>query len=114
MKISKDSIKAISKFGIRLWAYETGLKDVGFVHTEVETGHFEEFYHRVSTFIYYIAEGEGKFFLDGVETPVKAGDLLVIPPNTRIHYRGRMTLNLITTPAWREEDEVHVRDIKTS
>jgi len=102
----------VSKFGINLWAYKTGSNKVGFVHTEVGEGHFEEFYHKKSTFIYYILEGEGIFFLDGVKTPVKATDLLVIPPNTKIYYFGKMKLNLITVPAWDSSEEVHVRNIE--
>ena len=112
MKITKQEADTKSKFGIDLWVYKTNSKKVGFVYIEVTKGHLEEFYNKVSTFIYYVVEGEGKFFLDGVETLVSATDLIVIPPNTKIYYLGKMKLNLITTPAWSAENEVHVRDIK--
>jgi len=112
MKVTKKDAQFVSKFGINLWTYKTNTDKAGFVYTEVEEGHFEEFYHKKSTFIYYILEGEGVFFLDGVETPVKATDLLVIPPNTKIYYFGKMKLNLITVPAWDPKEEVHVRNIK--
>ncbi|MFA5184023.1 MAG: cupin domain-containing protein [Patescibacteria group bacterium] len=114
MKTTKNEAITKSKFGINLWVYKTNTKEAGFVYTEVAEGHFEEFYHKVSTFIYYVLEGEGKFFLDGVETPVKATDLIVIPPNTKIYYLGNMKLNLITVPAWSPENEVHVRDISVT
>lgn len=112
MKTTKQEAEIKSKFGINLWVYKTASEKAGFVYIEVAKGHLEEFYNKVSTFIYYILEGEGKFFLNGVETPVKATDLLVIPPNTKIYYLGAMKLNLITVPAWKAEDEVHVRDIE--
>jgi len=112
MKISKESAERKSKFGIDLWVYKTNNKKAGFVYIEVAKGHFEEFYNKVSTFIYYVLEGEGRFYIDGVETLVKATDLIVIPPNTKIYYLGAMKLNLITVPAWSPEDEVHVRDIE--
>ncbi|MFA5886325.1 MAG: cupin domain-containing protein [Patescibacteria group bacterium] len=111
MKTTKKEAEVKSKFGINLWVYQTNTKKAGFVYTEVAEGHLEEFYNKVSTFIYYILEGEGKFFLDGVETFVKATDLVVIPPNTKIYYLGKMKLNLITVPAWAPENEVHVRNI---
>lgn len=111
MKTTKKEAVTNSKFGINLWVYKTRTNNAGFVYIEVSEGHFEEFYHKVSTFIYYVLEGEGKFFLDGFETPVRAADLIVIPPNTKIYYLGKMKLNLITVPAWSPENEVHVRNI---
>ena len=111
MKITKKEAEIKAKFGIDLWVYKTGTEKAGFAYIETTGGHLEEFYNKVSTFIYYILEGEGTFFLDGVATPAKATDLLVIRPNTKIYYLGKMKLNLITVPAWKLEDEVHVRDI---
>jgi len=99
MKTTKNEAMTKSKFGIKLWVYDTKTKDAGFVYTEVAKGHFEEFYHKISIFIYYLLEGEGRFFLDGVETPVKATDLIVILPNTKIYYLGNMKLNLNITQA---------------
>lgn len=112
MKTTKKEAEIKSKSGINLWVYKTNTKKAGFVYIEVTEGHSTEFYNKVSTFIYYVLEGEGHFFLDGVKTPVKATDLIVIPPNTKIYYLGKMRLNLITIPAWAAENEVHVRNIK--
>jgi len=114
MKTTKQEAEIKSKFGIDLWVYKTDSEKAGFVYIEVAQGHLEEFYNKVSTFIYYVLEGEGSFFLDGVETPVKATDLIVISPGTKIYYLGKMKLNLITVPAWALENEVHVRDIAIS
>lgn len=112
MKITKQEAETKSKCGINLWVYKTANPELGFVYIEVAQGHLTEFYSKVSTFTYYVLEGEGKFFLDGVETPAKETDLIVIPPNTKIYYLGKMKLILMTTPAWAAENEVHVRDIK--
>ena len=112
MKITKKEAVIKSKFGIDLWVYETNNPKAGFAYIEVNQGHLNEFYNQVSTFIYYVLEGEGQFFLNGVETPVKATDLVIIPPNTKIYYLGKMKLTLTTIPAWAAENEVHVRDIK--
>ncbi len=82
------------------------------VYVEVEEGHFQEFFDKKSTFIYYIIEGQGTFFLDGKETTVKEADLVVIPPMTKIYYFGKMRMTLTTVPAWEPENEVHVRFIE--
>ncbi len=110
-KSDKDTIKPISKHGITLWAYNTNSPAFGIVDIEVEKGHFEEFYHKTSTFHYHILDGEGIFYLNDKATPVKSGDSITIPPLAKIYYKGRMKMILVTAPAWNAEDEVHVRDI---
>ncbi len=112
MKISQSEAYKKSKFGINLEVYPLNNPSLGLVHTRTEKGHFEEFYHTVSTFTYYIIKGEGTFYLDGVPNAVVAGDVVVIPPNTKLYYLGTLELLLLTTPAWTEEAEVHVRDIE--
>jgi len=112
MKITKQEAERKSKCGIELWIYKTETDKAGFAYIEVSQGHLTEFYNKVSTFIYYVLEGSGSFFLNGEEIPVQATDLVVIPPNTKIYYLGQMKLNLMTVPAWAAENEVHFRDIE--
>ena len=112
MKVSKEQAAHIQKHGIDLRVYETGCEGAGIVHVEVEEGHFQEFYHTKSTFLYYVIEGIGTFYLNGVPAPVQSGDMIKAPPLTRIYYIGNMKMVLVTTPAWSAEYEVHVRDIE--
>jgi mannose-6-phosphate isomerase-like protein (cupin superfamily) len=77
-------------------------------------GHFQEFYDTKSTFTYYIIKGNGTFFLDDEQIEVEATDLVVIPPNTHIHYFGTMEMVLTVSPAWKEENERHVRFVEES
>lgn len=112
MKLTREQAFHKFKYGIKLWAYPIDNKNVELVYIEVEEGHFEEFYHKTSTFVYYVIEGEGTFYLNGEAVPAKASDVIVVPPTTKIYYLGKMKLNLITTPAWTEENEVHVRFIE--
>lgn len=112
MKITREQALIKEKHGIKLWVYPTASEDVSVCIVVVEEGHFEEFYHTKSTFIYYIIEGEGTFFLNGEATPAKSGDLVVIPPMTKIYYLGKMKMTLTTVPAWTEEHEVHVRFVE--
>ena len=72
MKLTRKTARQVNKYGIRLWVYETKRKEVGVVYVEVKGGHFQEFYDKKSTFIYYIIQGRGTFFLNGKSITVKA------------------------------------------
>jgi mannose-6-phosphate isomerase-like protein (cupin superfamily) len=97
-----------AKFGINLDIYPD-VGGCGIVAVTTKSGHNQEFYDRESTFTYIILEGNGEFFLDDGAVPVSKGDLLSIPPKTRIHYKGTMKMVLITTPAWKPENEVETK-----
>lgn len=96
------------KHGISIDIYPD-IDGAGVVHVSTETGHNQEFYDRQSTFIYFILDGSGKFFLDDEEIEVDRGDVLSIEPNTRIYYKGALKMLLLTTPAWKPENEVETR-----
>ena len=80
----------------------------------VEKGHFQEFYDKESYYIYYIYDGKGTFVLNDEKIEAKTADLIVIPPKTRIHYFGKMKMVLTVTPAFKEENEHHVRFVDKS
>ena len=79
------------------------------IFAKTDTGHNQEFYDAESTFHYIIVRGSGSFFLDDKEVIVKEGDYLVIAPKTRIYYKGKMHIVLITNPPWKAENEVETR-----
>jgi len=113
MKISKSEAINFQKHGVNMWLYLDGEKtpEANVLYLEVNGGHYEEFYHDKSTFIYYVLEGNGSFYLNGEETKVKSTDLVVAKPGTKIYYLGKMKLLLTCTPAWKEKYEHHVRNI---
>lgn len=111
MKFTLKEAQEAEKHGIKLWVYNIDREDAGVVYVEVEEGHFQEFYDLESTFIYYVIEGKGTFYLNGEEISVEATDLIVAPPKTKIYYLGKMKMTLTTVPAWKPENEVHVRFI---
>lgn len=114
MKIAEDDAVAKSKHGINLWAYDSETPGAELVYIEVEKGHFEEFYNKKSTLLYYVIDGYGTFYLDGKPEPATRGDMVVIKPKIKCYYLGKMRLALVSTPAWNEDDEVHVRFIDKS
>lgn len=113
-KFTADKARKFNKHGIDLTVYGIGVAEANVVHVSVEEGHFQEFYDLKSYYIYYIYEGEGTFVLDDEKVQVRATDMIVIPPNTRIHYFGTMKMVLTVTPAFDEKNERHVRFVDKS
>jgi len=108
-KLTKsEDIFHVDKLGIHLDVFSK-IGDCGVVVVETETGHNQEFYDVKSTFNYIVLDGEGSFFLDDEEVHVKKGDSISIAPNTRIYYKGKMRLILITNPPWEAKNEVETR-----
>ncbi len=110
---AKDARK-FNKHGIDLTIYCQNVPQANVVHVSVQEGHFQEFYDIESTYTYYIEKGQGTFFLNGEAVEAKATDLIVIPPNTKIYYFGKMELVLTVSPAFNEKNERHVRFVEKS
>ncbi len=108
-----DDTKTIQKFGVDISIYGDGPAS-GVVYEETEAGHLEEFYDVASTYTWFIIEGDGTFVIDDEKIEVKPRDLVVVPPNTRVHYFGKLKLLLWTSPAFNPDNERHVRHINPS
>ncbi len=61
-------------------------------------------YHRRSTELYYVLEGEGTVTLDQVEHPVHRGSLVQIPPGVVHSARGRVKVLVVGIPDIAEDD----------
>ena len=96
------------KHGISLEVYPN-IGDAGVVLVHTESGHNQEFFDRQSKFTYIILEGSGTFYLDDEAVEVSSGDVLSIDPNIKIYYKGKFKMILITTPAWKSENEVETK-----
>ena len=110
-KINFEEANVFSKNGVDFIGYEKINDNLSFVIETVKEGHFEEFLHEKCTFTYIFLEGSGIFYLDDDEVEVKAGDVLSINPGTRIYYKGNLKQVLITTPAYDQKYEKHIRYI---
>jgi len=63
-----------------------------------------EHYHRRSTELYYVLDGDGVVLLDGVAHPVRPGSLVHIPPGVVHGARGRMRLLVVGVPDIADDD----------
>jgi mannose-6-phosphate isomerase-like protein (cupin superfamily) len=110
----KQDAITVEKQGVKMRIYNS--KDqcpqAAVVYQETEKGHSEEFLHKKSYFIFYIIEGSGTWYLEDKPQDVSAGDVVIIPPNTRFYYRGKLKQVCVTSPAWEPEGEQHIRDIQ--
>ena len=61
-------------------------------------------YHKRSTELYYVLEGEGCVVLDGVEQAVMKGSLVHIPPGVVHGARGRMRVLVVGIPDIADDD----------
>lgn len=109
----KDEAKTIHKFGVDITIFGADAPS-GVVYEETETGHLQEWYDDVSTYHWYIIEGSGMFSINNEKHVVHAGDLVVVPPKSRIHYFGKMKMILVTTPKFDPENEHEVRIVDAS
>lgn len=113
-KFTAENANTFNKHGVDLVVYGENVPEANVVHVSVDEGHFQEFSDQKSYFIYYIYEGQGVFVLNDEKVEAKPTDLIVIPPNTRIHYFGTMKMVLTVSPAFDEANEVHHRFVDKS
>jgi mannose-6-phosphate isomerase-like protein (cupin superfamily) len=114
MIIKKANAFVTEKQGVKMWIYngKEQCPEVAVAYQETKNGHLEEFYHSKSAFIFYIIEGKGKWFFDGKEQSVEAGDVVIVPQNTKFYYKGEFKQVCVTAPPWEQEYEHHVRMIE--
>jgi len=63
-----------------------------------------EHYHKRSTELYYVLDGEGVVLLNGDEHPVRKGSLVHIPPGVVHGAKGRMRVLVVGIPDIADDD----------
>jgi len=113
MLYKKENAVNIEKNGVKMRIYnrKEQFPQAAVVCQETETGHSEEFLNKKSYFIFYIVEGAATWFIEDKPYEAAAGDTVIIPPNTRFYYMGKLKQVCVTTPAWEPQYEQHIRDI---
>ena len=65
-------------------------------------------YHKISTELYYVLEGEGKVLLDGEEQEVRPGTMVHIPPGVVHGAVGKMRVLVVGIPDIDDSDVFYV------
>jgi mannose-6-phosphate isomerase-like protein (cupin superfamily) len=58
----------------------------------------------------YVIKGEGKIVVNGTETKLQEGDLLLINPLEEYYWEGTMELFVPCTPAWTTDQHKIISD----
>ena len=101
-----DSPKERSTCGWRHRLISRQDKDQGvvaWVHA-VDIDGARKHYHKRSTELYYVLEGEGTVTLDGVEHPVRKGSAVHIPPGVVHGATGRVRVLVVGIPDIADDD----------
>jgi quercetin dioxygenase-like cupin family protein len=87
----------------RLLSREDGDSLVAWAHA-VDIDGARLHFHKEATELYYVLSGEGSVTLDGIETPVRAGSIVQIPPGVVHGAKGKMRVLVVGVPHMREDD----------
>ncbi|MBI4658726.1 MAG: cupin domain-containing protein [Verrucomicrobia bacterium] len=82
---------------------DQGLNIAAWAHA-VDIDGAREHYHKRSTELYYVLEGEGTVTLDGVDHAVRKGSIVHIPPGVVHGAKGRVRVLVIGIPDIAEDD----------
>ena len=88
----RDRLISREDTGVAAWAHAVDIDGA------------REHYHKRSTELYYVLDGEGSVVLDGVEHPVRKGSLVQIPPGTVHGAKGRMRVLVVGIPDIADDD----------
>ena len=97
---------------MRIYTTKTESENAAILYQETQKGHTEEFLHEKSDFFYYILEGSGVWAVEDREFEARAGDVVVVPAGKKFWFRGNLKQVCVTAPAWEEQYEHHIRDLK--
>jgi quercetin dioxygenase-like cupin family protein len=78
--------------GVAAWAHAVDIEGA------------REHYHKRSTELYYVLEGEGTVTLDGVEHSVRKGSIVHIPPGVVHGAKGRVRVLVVGIPDIADDD----------
>ena len=81
-------------------------KNISIDIEDVYKGHEKYCTNIVSSHIYYVIEGNGKFKINEEIYWVKKGDIIEIPPNTEFVFAGKMKLLLIMNPSFNAKNNI--------
>ncbi len=97
---------SFSKGGMNGYSLNLENKNISIDIEDVYKGHEKYCTNIVSSHIYYVIEGNGKFKINEEIYWVKKGDIIEIPPNTEFVFAGKMKLLLIMNPSFNAKNNI--------
>ena len=88
----RDRLISHEDTGVAAWAHAVDIDGA------------REHFHKRTTELYYVLEGEGSVALDGVTHPVRKGSMVHIPPGVVHGAKGRMRVLVVGIPDIAEDD----------
>lgn len=92
------------------WEYSTGDKDINAAVIDL-TGRYPEegcVVNRVCKEIIHVIKGSGTLTVDGQEIALVEGDQVLVEPNEKYFFDGKMTFVVPCAPAWYPKQHEHV------
>ena len=99
-----DAAKEASTCGWRYRLVSEGDENVQAWAHSVDIDGSKAHYHKISTELYYVVDGEGELILDGEVHPVTKGSFAHIPPGVVHSSVGRMRVLVVGIPELNDED----------
>ena len=114
-----DAARERSTCGWRYRLVSEGDEDVAAWAHAVDIDGSKAHYHKITTELYYVVDGEGTLFLDGDAHPVSKGSFAHIPPGVVHSSEGRMRVLVVGVPNLDDADlyfpdEASVGDVTES
>jgi mannose-6-phosphate isomerase-like protein (cupin superfamily) len=103
-----EAAKERSACGHRYRLLSQGDEDVAAWAHAVDIDGAKTHYHKISTELYYVLEGEGKVLLDGEEQEVRPGTMVHIPPGVVHGAVGKMRVLVVGIPDIDDSDVFYV------
>ena len=103
-----DAAKERSACGHRYRLLSKGDEDVAAWAHAVDIDVAKPHYHKISTELYYVLEGEGSVMLDGEERAVRKGSMVHIPPGVVHGAIGKMRVLVVGIPDIDDSDVYYV------
>jgi mannose-6-phosphate isomerase-like protein (cupin superfamily) len=82
---------------------DAGAEPVAWAHA-VDIDGAKPHFHKRSTELYYVLEGQGSVILDGHEAPVRKGSIVHIPPGVVHAAKGKMRVLVVGVPDIADDD----------
>lgn len=105
-----SNVPSFSQDGFNGFSFSIDDKNMSINMIDSYKGHEKYCKNLVSTHIYYIISGSGRFKINGEIYNVEEKDIIEIPPNTEFIYAGKMKMLLIMNPPFNDNDNIEGKD----